>query len=162
MLSDVAELFDETIVTPATDRRMSRRIIDAWARSARGQFPSWADFSRVALGDDWEWMFAVDIEKSVGFPYFIYLGERLAKMSDVYLCGATDWTTTLLEKTTDGIFSAVAEEGPHTREDMLTLCDGRVVQFRAVALPLADDGRTITHVVGGANGRFAPPALFRD
>ena len=73
MLSDVATLFD-TSAAPAADRRITRRMIDAWARAARGQFPSWAALREMDLGDDWGWIFVVDLERSVGFPYFIYLG----------------------------------------------------------------------------------------
>ena len=155
MLSDVAGLFEAPEFAPAAGRRLTRRLIDAWARAARGRFPSWAALRERDLGDDWGWIFAVDLEKSAGFPYFIYLGEHLAKLSDVYLTGETDWTMTLLEKAAADIEAAVAAEGPHYRESALTLCDGRKVLFRAVTAPLADDGETISHIVGAANGRFA-------
>ena len=155
MLSDVAVLFEGAVAaTPATDRRLSRRLVDAWARAARGQYPSWAAMQAMDLGEDWDWVFAVDLEKSVGFPYFIYLGDKLARLSDVYLTGAADWTLSLLDKTTADIFAAVAAEGPHHREDTLTLCDGRRLLLRGVTAPLADDGKNITHIVGAANGRL--------
>ena len=155
MLSDVAELFGEEYVAPSTDRRLTRRLVDAWARSARGQFPSWQAMQDSGLGDDWDWVFAVDLEKSVGFPYFIYLGHCLAKLSDVHLSGEADWTITLLDKATADIYSAVAAEAPHFRDDALTLCDGRRLLFRAVTAPLAEDGQNITHVIGAASGRLA-------
>lgn len=155
MLSDVSTLFDGEATQPATDRRMTRRIVDLWARQARGRFPSWAAMQDVPFGEDWDWMFAVDVEKSVGFPYFVYLGDCLAKLSDVYLCGSEDWATTLLEKASGDVFSAVAQEAPFFRDDLLTLCDGRRIQFRAVTVPLSDDGEHITHVLGCANGRIA-------
>ncbi|GJL94640.1 MAG: hypothetical protein DHS20C05_10450 [Hyphococcus sp.] len=156
MLSDVAALFDGVAVAPAADRRLTRRLVDAWARAARGHFPSWDALQEMDMGDDWRWMFAVDLEKSVGFPYFIYLGESLARLSDVYLSGQTDWTMSLLEKATSDVFAAAAAEAPHFREDTLTLCNGRQLLLRVVTAPLADDGSNITHVVGAANGRFAP------
>lgn len=159
MLSHVSELFDAPALAPAADRRLTRRLIDAWARAARGRYPSWRAMQARELGEDWRWVFVVDIQKSAGFPYFVYLGEQLGKLSDVYLTGEADWTITLLEKAAADFNAAVAAEGPHFREDALTLCDGRRVLFRAVAAPLADDGETITHVIGAANGRFAhlPP-----
>ena len=156
MLSDVSVLFEGVAQQPAADRRLSRRLVDAWARAARGRYPSWAAFREMELGDDWDWVFVVDLEKSIGFPYFIYLGDHLAKLSDVYLSGESDWAVTLLEKVSADIYGAVMEEGPHYREELLTLCDGRPVQFRAVTAPLADDGEKITHIIGAANGRFAP------
>lgn len=157
MLRDVATLFDGAAMAPAADRRITNRLIDAWARAARGHFPSWAAMQDSDLGDDWNWVFAVDLECSVGFPYFIYLGDSLAKLSDVHLSGTSDWTMSLLDKATSDIFAAAAIEGPHYREDTLTLCDGRRVLLRGVTAPLADNGRDITHIIGAARGRFAPP-----
>lgn len=155
MLSDVAALFEAPPIAPAADRRLTRRLIDAWARAARGRFPSWGALRERDLGDDWGWVFAVDLEKSTGFPYFIYLGDHLAKLSDVYLTGETDWTMTLLEKASSDIYAAVSAEGPYYCESTLTLCDGRKLLFRAVTAPLAEDGETISHIVGAANGRLA-------
>lgn len=155
MLSDVAELFGDGIVAPAADRRLTRRLVDAWARAARGQFPSWQAMQDTGLGDDWNWVFAVDLEKSVGFPFFIYLGDCLAKLSDVHLCGEEDWTLTLLDKATADIYAAVASEAPHFRDDELMLCDRRRLLFRSVTAPLAEDGAAITHVIGAASGRLA-------
>ncbi len=155
MLRDISTLFDETALAPSADRRITNRLIDAWARAARGQFPSWEALQEMDLGEDWDWIFAVDLEKSIGFPYFVFLGENLAKLSDVHLSGAADWTMSLLDKATADIFAAAAAEGPHFRDDTLTLCDGRRIMMRSVTAPLADNGRTITHVVGVANGRFA-------
>ncbi len=156
MWNSAAALFEAQDLAPAADRRLTRRLIDAWARAARGRFPSWAALRERDLGEDWGWVFAVDLEKSAGFPYFIYLGEHLGKLSNIYLTGETDWTMTVLEKAVADMEAAVAAEGPHYRESTLTLCNGRKVLFRAVTAPLADDGETITHVVGAANGRFAP------
>ena len=161
MLSDVSALFGDAAVAAAADRRLSRRLVDAWARAARGRYPSWAALQERDFGEDWDWMFAVDLERSAGFPYFIYLGRHLGKLSNIYLTGETDWTMTLLDKASADIHAAVAAEGPHYRDDTLTLCDGRRVLFRAVTAPLANDGETITHVVGAANGRFDPACPLR-
>ncbi|WDI30603.1 hypothetical protein PUV54_11620 [Hyphococcus flavus] len=155
MLSDVAELFGEVAEAPARDRRITRRLVDLWARAARGQFPSWAAMQEMDFGEDQDWLFVVDLEKSVGFPYFIFIGDRLAKLSDVHLSGEDDWTLTVLDKATADVYAAVAGEAPHFREDTLILCDGRRLLFRSVTAPLADDGTTITHVIGAATGRLA-------
>ncbi|MEZ5892158.1 MAG: hypothetical protein R3C58_03300 [Parvularculaceae bacterium] len=133
MLSDVAALFGDAAIAPSADRRLTRRLVDVWARAARGQFPSWEAMQTLELGEDWDWMFVIDVEKSVGFPFFVYLGEQLAKLSDVHLSGETDWTMTVLDKATADMFAAVASEAPHFREDELTLCDGR--RLRSVSSP---------------------------
>lgn len=158
MIDDVADLFEGVVPAPAADRRLSQRLINAWARAARGYFPSWKAMQEMDLGDDWDWVFAVDLKQSVGFPYFIYLGDNLAKFSNVHLSGATDWTMSMLDKASEHIYAAVANEGPYYQDETLTLCDGRRVLMRAVTAPLADDGHNISHVVGAANGRFATDA----
>ena len=155
MLSEVQTLFGDAAVAPPSDRRLTRRFLDAWTRAARGEFPSWAAMRAADLGEDWNWVFAVDLARSAGFPYFIYLGANLAKLSDVYLTGDTDWTLSLLDKATAELDAAVAAEAPQMRDDTLTLCNGRRLVFRSIVAPLADDGRTITHVAGVASGRFA-------
>lgn len=156
MLNEVVSLFDDSLgVQPAADRRLTKRFVDAWARAARGRFPSWRAMRSIDLGEDWNWSFAVDLAKSASFPYFIYLGSNLAKLSDVYLTGDADWTMTLLDKATDEIQACVAAEAPHEREDQLVLCNGQRILFRCVTAPLADNGRTITHVAGAASGVLA-------
>jgi len=155
MLSDVAELFGDGALAAAADRRMTRRLVDVWARTARGHFPSWAAMQEADLGDDWDWSFVVDLKKSVGFPFFVHIGDRLARLSDVHLSGEDDWALTVLDKATADIYAAVAGEAPHFRDDALVLCDGRRLLFRAVTAPLADDGETISHVIGVASGRLA-------
>ena len=155
MLSDVAELFGDAAIAPASDRRLTRRLVDCWARTARGQFPSWSAMREQDLGDDWGWIFVIDLEKSIGFPYFVYLGECLAKLSDIHLSGEDDWTMTVLDKTTSDIYAAAAAEAPHFRDDEMVLCDGRRLLFRVVTVPLAEDANTISHIIGAASGRIA-------
>lgn len=155
MLNEVSGLFEDIVVSPSADRRLTQRLLNGWARASRGRFPSWEEMRSVDLGTDWNWSFVVDLERSAGFPYFIYLGQNLAKLSDVYLAGTNDWTVSLLDMAAGEIHAAVAEEAPHFRDDELTLCDGRKLLFRSVTAPLADDGATITHVFGVACGRFA-------
>lgn len=157
MLDDVATLFREPIVlSQPADRRASRRFVDVWTRAARGRFPDWASIRACDLAEDWNWVYAVDLQKSAGFPYFIFLGAHLARLSDVYLAGDADFTLSLLDTATSEIETCVAEQCPHIREDELTLYNGRRILFRSVAAPLAEDGETISHVAGIVTGTFAP------
>lgn len=162
MLSDVADLFEGATPAPKQDRRLTRRVVDAWTRAARGRFPSWTQMQTEDLGEDVDWMFVVDCEKSVGFPYFTFIGERIAKFADVFLSGKDAYSLSLLDKATADIFAAVASEAPHFREETIVLCDGRRVVLRAITAPLADDGETVTHVVGAVNGRIARETALRS
>jgi len=155
MLSDVSELFSQPVIAPAQDRRLTRRVVDVWTRAACGHFPSWKAMQEMTPDEDLDWMFAVDCEKSVGFPYFIFVGARIGKLADVFLCGADEFGLSLLDKATADITAARERGAPHFREETMVLCDGRRVMMRAVTAPLADDGQTVSHIVGAVNGRFA-------
>ncbi|MEX0644084.1 MAG: hypothetical protein WD076_02160, partial [Parvularculaceae bacterium] len=137
------------------DRRATRRFADLWTQASRGRFPAWNEIKRIDFAADWEWIFVVDLKLSNGFPYFIFLGRNLAKLSDVYLTGDLDWTLSLLDKATCEINACVAASSPIYREEALTLCNGRRVLFRSVTAPLADDGETVTHAAGLVSGAFA-------
>lgn len=154
MIGEAAGQQGLAIIAPPADRRLTQRLIEVWLRTARGRFPSWSDMRRVDLGDDWNWVFVVDLEKSAAFPHFIYLGSRLAQLSSVYLATATDFSLSLLDEATASINLAVASEAPRQFANDLTLADGRKVQFRSMTAPLAEDGENITHVVGCAFGRI--------
>lgn len=161
ILQETAGLFDQAIIAPPSDRRLTQRLLAVWAQTARGRFPSWTDMRTVDLGRDWNWVFVVDLKQSVGFPYFIYLGSELAKLSAIYLQGATDWTLSLLDIAAANIDAAVAAEGPNQHESELVLCDGRKILFRSMTAPLAEDGEAISHVVGCASGRLADDGGMR-
>lgn len=155
MIQETAGLFTEAIIAPPSDRRLTNRILTVWAQTARGAFPSWTDMRSVDLGEDWNWVFVVDIEKSVCIPHFVYLGARLAQLSAVHLQGDSGFALSLLDKAASHIDAAVAARAPQYRHDELCLLDGRKVLFRSMTAPLADDGETISHVLGCAAGRLA-------
>jgi hypothetical protein len=156
MLNEITQLFGETVsVASPADRRATRRFVDIWTKASRGRFPSWRALRAMDLGEDWDWAFCVDLKKSAGFPYFVYLGSNLGKLSDVYLSGDTDWTISLLDKAVGEVNACVALGGPHFREDELRLCNGRRILFRCVTAPLADNGEAVTHVAGVVSGIFA-------
>lgn len=155
MIADLSTIFGDAATEPAHDRRLTQRFVTAWSRVARGAWPSWTEFRASDLGVDWNWVFAVDLKRSAGFPYFIFLGPRLANLSDVYLAGDEDWTMSLLDRAAAELDATVAAGSPILRDARLTLYDGRCVLFRSLTAPLSEDGSAITHVCGVASGRAA-------
>lgn len=155
MKHEAAGLFDDALIAPPADRRMTQRVMRAWTEAGRGAFPSWTALRAIDLGQDWNWVFVVDLKQSLGFPHFVYLGPRLAQLSEVYLSGSADWTLSLLDTATTQIEAAVALEAPQESADELVLCDGRRIAFRCMTAPLAEDGTGISHVLGCAFGRLA-------
>lgn len=165
MIGEVATLFGDAgigetahsgnlLAMAPSDRRISRRVLDLWTQASRGLYPSWADLKETDLGEDGNWIFVVDLKESVGFPYFVYLGAALAKLSDVFLSGTNDWTLSLLDKATSTIDATVDRGVPVFEENRITLCDGRGLLFRSMTAPLADNGADISHVLGVVSGRL--------
>ncbi len=154
-------LFQSQFSAPALgDRRIIHRFMKVWAQCARGGFPSWSDLRAHDLGQDWNWLFVVDLAKSGTFPHFDYLGADLAKLADVHLAGGGDWAISILDRAAEDINAAVADQGPHLAEDTLMLDDGRAVLFRCMTAPLSEKDQVITHVVGVISGRLAEPGSF--
>lgn len=154
MLTDISSIFQPATVNRNCEYRLTRRVAAIWTQAARNRLPDWKEIRQYDLGDDWNWVFAVDLEKSSGFPYFMYLGNNLGKLSDVYLADEKDWSTTLLEKAVSDIETAVRINGLHFVDSTVTLCDGRKLLFRSMTAPLSRDGKKASHVMGAANGQI--------
>jgi len=137
------------------DRRLTQRIQKTWKKTASGFLPSWCDIQSLDLGEDWENCFAVDLRLSDGFPYFIFLGDALCHLSNLYLSGESRWEMSLLDIATGKMDESALNRAPISYGDALRLQDGRRVLFRSVLLPLADNGVDVTHVFGAINGKGA-------
>jgi hypothetical protein len=140
---------------PEAERRLTYRVLHYW-ESLRGErpFPSLADIENGEVPDFWPWCFVLDTQRDYPTPYFQYLGKDLAKYSGIYLSGKDDWRMTLLDKAAMHLDRTLAGREPILIEDELVRFDGRELLFRSIMLPLSDDGETITHVLGAANGRL--------
>jgi hypothetical protein len=147
---------DNQLPEDLAERRLNRRVHAYWEekRGASG-FPRPSDIVPKDLGEDWAFCFILDITGCFGFCKFDCLGTELAKFSGVFLSGRHDWTSTVLDKATGQVAKVVASRGPVFCDDELTLFDGRRLLFRSVLLPLSADQKSITHLLGAANGKLA-------
>lgn len=142
---------------PATveDQRLVQRILARWQDWCLGdEFPRRADIAADVFGDDWQDCFILDSMSEHPFPVFDYMGSRFAKFSGTFLSGASDWTETLLDKATDHMGEVYKNRDAVLIEEVLTRFDGKRVAFRYILLPLTEDGKTITHILGAANGKL--------
>jgi len=147
---------DNELPQDLAERRLNRRIYNYWdAKRAGVCFPQPGEILPEDIGEDWPYCFILDISGCFGFSKFDYLGKELAKFSGVFLSGRHDWTRTVLDKATEQVSKVVKNGGPVFCDDELTLFDGRRLLFRSVLLPLSADGRSITHLLGAANGKLA-------
>ncbi|MHA7871414.1 MAG: PAS domain-containing protein [Hyphococcus sp.] len=138
------------------ERRLTRRVERAWREIAKDRLPSWETARALDLGDDWASCFAVDLRLSDGFPYFIYVGDELCRFSNIYLSGSRHCEETLLDLATEKMDEAALSRAPVFFDNALRLFDRRRVVFRSALMPLSEDGANVTHLLGAANGKFAP------
>lgn len=140
---------------PEAERRLTYRLLNYWD-SLRGNriYPGLDDIDGAMIPDLWPWCFVLDTRRDYPSPYFEYLGEDLAKYSGIYLSGKDDWRVTLLDKAAEHLDRTLAAREPILIEDELRRYDGRELLFRSIMLPLSEDGETISHVLGAANGRL--------
>ncbi len=146
---------ERLLACQATERRLVGRMLAYWHLLCQGRsYPRLKDLDVEAIGDDWRWAFILDTESHRDFPNFRYLGPALAKYSGIFLAGEDAFTSTLLDVATHKLDCVFRDGSPLLLEDVVTRFDGRRLMFRAVLLPLSDDGKHINFVLGAANGRL--------
>ena len=137
------------------ERRLSQRIFLYWLMACRDRpFAACSEIDPAVMGEDWGWCFIIDISRSEEFPFFTHLGERLARFSGVLLSGQNDWKMTVLDRATNKFRDAIDSRAPVLAEEEMALFDGRLLKFRSIFLPLSDDQRSVTHILGAANGKL--------
>ncbi|GAB4537686.1 MAG: hypothetical protein Tsb0010_16800 [Parvularculaceae bacterium] len=140
--------------TPQIERRLAQRVFLYWLLRCKDRpYAKPEDIEPEAIGRDWDWCFVIDAARSCGFPYFTHLGQKLAGFSGVLLSGR-DWTQTLLDKATQKFQQTLEERAPVLIEEEVTLYNRQRLLCRSILLPLSEDGRNITHVLGAANGKI--------
>ncbi|MEO0878729.1 MAG: hypothetical protein AAFY22_03360 [Pseudomonadota bacterium] len=154
MLQDLTQLFDQPLISPPAERRLTERLVGAWARAARGRYPRWDDLRRHVDAGDAASIFVIDIETARDYPHFVYIGDTIAKLSGAFVTGDADWSRSLLDIAAQHALRAAALKEPRYCDQRVHLCDGRSILYRTLSAPLADDGQSITHILGAANGRF--------
>ncbi len=139
------------------ERRLTMRLLNYW-QELRGvrRFPSLGDINPEAVGDIWENCYVLDVGTTSRDPMFSYLGQRLAKLSGVYIRGnslADLENGTLLDQATRHVPEVLETCAPVTSEDEFIRYDGVTIIYRSIVLPLSDDQKTVSHLLGGANGK---------
>lgn len=137
-----------------TERRLTERIRKKWARIARERLPSLREVEALNLGPDRAFCFAVDLRLSDIFPYFVFMGDELARYSSVYPSGDPRREKTLLDTAIAKMDEAALTREPVEFSDIKRLDDGRRIAFRSILLPVSENGEDVSHVFGGAKGRL--------
>ena len=117
------------------DRRLTKRIQGTWKVTESGFLPSWRDIQSLELGEDWDHCFGVDLRLSDGYPYFIFLGDALCHLSNLYLANDSRFEKCVLDIAASKMDDAALSRIPITYGDTLRLENGSTcpVSQRVVA-----------------------------
>ena len=135
------------------ERRLTNRVQKCWRACVNGRLPSWADIQTLDFGNDWASCFALDLSLSGDFPYFIYMGENLGRLSDLYLAEMSEWDVSPLDLAAAKMDEAALSKEPVGYTGGLRLPGGRRIIFRSVLLPLSENGDDVTHIFGAVTGK---------
>ncbi|WDI30602.1 hypothetical protein PUV54_11615 [Hyphococcus flavus] len=136
-----------------TERRLTERIRQKWATLARGRLPSLREIENLNLGLDRDYCFAVDLRLSDILPYFVFMGDELSRYSTLYPMGDPRREKTLLDTAIGKIDEAALTRQPVNYDAVTRLDNGRRIAFRTILLPVAENGRDVSHVFGAAKGK---------
>ncbi|PQA86149.1 hypothetical protein [Hyphococcus luteus] len=154
MKSDVLDNPGKAAERRITERRLTERVKNKWARIARGRLPSLREVEELNLGPDRPFCFAIDLRLSDIFPYFVYMGEEISRFSSAYPLGDPRREKTLLDAAMTKMDQAALNREPVEYSDIKKLDDGRRVAFRSILLPVSENGQDVSHIFGAAKGRM--------
>ncbi len=144
------------IIESQMERRLTWRVLKRWQEACgEGAMPRFDQLSPEAFNEDWDFCFVIDACADHPFPIFKYLGPEIAKYSGVFLSGKSDWTKTLLDKSTSHLQEVLDTRETVLVEDELFRFDGKRILFRCILLPLSKDGTEISEILGAASGKLA-------
>jgi hypothetical protein len=141
--------------TSTQERRLTARVKKEWRGFGRASYPRRCDIDRAKFGNDWDFCFLVDLSDSTMDSRFSYVGTALTEfgspISDRQRIGESP-EGTLLEL-------AAKEIGKVKELKQPVVTSGRAVHeeaeilYRAILLPLSENGRVIDGVLGAIGYR---------
>jgi hypothetical protein len=139
------------------ERRLTDRVIAKWqALLLNSRFPRRVQLAPDSFGGDWSSCMLLRLEDAVLRSRLIYVGEELRKASGTTTqerVALSDYPDGCLLRLANAKISAVfAKAGPITFGGT-GMSNDTAILYRAVLLPLSDDGRHIDHVLGAVNYR---------
>ncbi|MBK1670940.1 hypothetical protein CKO28_23285 [Rhodovibrio sodomensis] len=146
------------------ERRLVLRLLAYWD-DLRGDrdYPRADDIDASTIGDDWAQCFLLRLGRTrVGDSRVLSVGDGLlSDLPDGVPATLRQVPETALLHHAAGFVQQTLDKGvPVSLGGEAVLADGKTL-FRSILLPLSNDGSTIDHLLGAANGRpvGAEPAL---
>jgi hypothetical protein len=141
---------------PADDRRLTTRVLKIWTALPReGDFPRCSGLTSDTFGTDCPDCLLIAIDPEPTRSRILCLGEHLRNAdwsADTSQCLGDYAEGSLLRLATAKIPAVAAKRAPITFGGNGARHD-KPILYRAILLPLSEDGQTIDHVLGAINFR---------
>lgn len=139
------------------ERRLVVRILNHWrALAGERPFPSFSDLRPEAIPDMWPHCFVLDVEGHGGDPIIRWVGAEISRLSETPFEGCRISSlakATLLAQATRYAGNVLARKVPISLGGEVEDSTDAVVKYRSVLLPMSDDGKTISGLLGAFNFR---------
>lgn len=148
---------DETKPQGGRERRMVLRLLEFW-RSAKGEasFPAAAQLDESAMPDLYPFCLVLDLRASATDPVVVAAGRTISSYADGALKGlpiSCLEPNTLPYQAVTYLGDVLRKGAPISRGGSFTDKRGVIILYRSIAVPLAEDGETVTGLIAAANCR---------
>ena len=142
------------------ERRLTARVEKEWRGCCEAAYPRRSDIDRAKFGNDWDYCFIVDLSDSTMDSRFSYVGtglreefgspigerQRLSEVSEGTLLGLAAKEIGKVKE----LKQSIVKSGRAVHEDAEIL-------YRAILLPLSENGLLIDGVLGAIGYREVAP-----
>jgi hypothetical protein len=137
------------------ERRLTARVEKEWRGFSGATYPRRSDIDRVKFGNDWDFCFIVDLADNTMDSRFSYVGTALREF------GSPIFDRQRISECADGcLLKLAAKEIVKLKERKRpSVTSGKAVHeeveilYRAILLPLSENGQTIDGVLGAIGYR---------
>jgi hypothetical protein len=136
-------------------RRINEKLQDYW-KSLRGDrpYPSETDINPKDIRDIWDYCFLIKLERdNFQSPYkYVYLGSQLVEAfgNDLATKNVNEHIMNPASRSLMYGFDNVIRTGmPVVEDSKFTNTRGVIIKYRSCILPLGDNKKGVTYLVGG-------------
>jgi hypothetical protein len=138
------------------ERRLVLRVLDRW-QGLRGErpFAAWRELDPAVFAGDWRYCFGLAVDPAGdagGDPGFVYIGDTFGDAAPAPRLASECRDGTLLKLAVE-FFPQVLDKRIPISVGGTGRDRGAEILFRAILLPLSDDGSRIDGLLGAANCR---------
>ena len=142
------------------ERRLVLRLLEHWRELGGGDgFPSFSDVDPADMADIWPSCFVLEVAGHRDDPIFRAAGDGYVRSAGTELIDRRISELpkdTLAERSTTYFREVIERAVPVSRGGEFVTGDGITIVYRSVILPMSDDGKTVSGLLGAANCREVP------